>query len=90
MIGFFSNTHLFSCYMCSAFGPAATATMATDNLPFVLNDDKALLCLVKQGSKEVMTLADAMVSVTRSLRSMLLTTACVPRFRHLVFSKVDL
>lgn len=51
--------------MCSAFGPAATATMATDNLPFVLNDDKALLCLVKQGSKEVMTLADAMVSATR-------------------------
>lgn len=49
------------CFEC----PAATSAISPDHVPWCIDDDKRLICLVKPQSKQVMTLAEVMCSVVK-------------------------
>eukprot|EP00438_Fugacium_kawagutii_P028332 Skav231949 [mRNA] locus=scaffold459:172376:173644:+ [translate_table: standard] len=52
---------------CRFESPAATLANAPEHLPWSVNDDKQIICLVKpaDSSKQLMTIADVMCSITK-------------------------
>lgn len=56
-----SITGVRCCFEC----PAATSANAPEHVPFCIDNDLLLICLVKPDAKQVMTLAEVMRSVTK-------------------------